>query len=238
MSTLFKKAVRLSLVIGIIIGLSSWAQAIGMPWSQAKLIAANDQHFTDVQKLSGTGDVKFYQINLNPHQTWRITLDIPIDAPVVFQPQLVVFQPSSSTIGPLLPFTQPPNTIGLVYAASGTKTVFNSLTQTKTIKILDIAPRLTVAGDYFLAVYNWGSSQDHYRLTVDHQPLNLNWTDVLTVTGDWWNDQLLAGFSASSLFMPLLLIVLFALTWIRLNHRWLKHQPSSSTRPKNAKSKP
>lgn len=197
------------------------ASTDGKVWQQPIPIPDRSPQFIDYQSLQKTGDVRYYRLHISQPTTTRIELSIPRSVSRKFVPQLVIFEPSDVTIGPILPFDQPLLTLAQVYPATQPRQVVNAFTQTLSTVRLEAQPELTAPGSYILAVYNAGSSAGHVKLTVDRGTSLTQWQDAWLMPVRWWQDQSFAGLSFLTLITPVLIGLTLWFVYLRLDHHQL-----------------
>lgn len=178
--------------------------------------------------LGSTGDVRFYQVVVNQAEHLNAMIDVPVWADPKFHPQLVVYQPDSSTNGPSLPMVQPPGTIALVYPLTDHTRHFEAWTQISTVERLQAKLDFPVPGTYYLAIYNADSSRGRFRLTLAPGATN-HANGILTWPKCWWISQMWANPSVMTLFAPLVLIVIIiAIAWCAMH--WTDPKKQSHTK--------
>lgn len=211
----------------------------GATWQQPRILDSKKELVLNYGKLEATGDAVYYRLSIDAPLTIKFQIDIARHASPKFAPQLVVFEPYTSTIGPILPLEQPPQTIALVYPMTTVKEAFNPATQTAYAVRLEAQPELKTPGTYLIAVYNAGSAGGAYRLTMGDHPMTAGWQDTWMMPIFWWHDQTFTGFSWLTLIFPLILALLVWLVYLRLDHHQLHvHKTYSKPAPKRNVNKP
>jgi hypothetical protein len=162
-------------VLVICLSQPSRAAKQGSTWQRPRTLNSKQELVLNYGKLEATGDAVYYRLSIAASLTVKFQIDIPRHASSKFAPQLVVFEPYTSTIGPLLPLAQPPQTIALVYPMTTVKEVFNPATQTAYAVRLEAQPEFKTPGTYLIAVYNAGTVGGTYRLTMGDHPMMAGW---------------------------------------------------------------
>lgn len=229
--------IAVTLVFIVVVSTQSTLATDGTTWPEAKNIKLSGGQFIDYRRLSETGDAVYYRVDIAVPSIVRFDVSISRSASTKFVPQVVVYEPSDQTIGPLLPLDQPPETIARVYPITQTRTVFNAFTQTQTDVRLEAQPEFTVPGTYIFAVYNAGTVGGQYRLMLDRGASIAQWQDAWQMPKRWWQDQAFAGFSWLTLITPALITLVVWLVYLRLDHHQL-HVHKAYPQPVNKKSKP
>lgn len=197
----------------------------GTAWSTARVLNADASLSTAYGQLASVGSVHWYRLGISQPTTLRAEIGTSTATSTDFSPRLAVFQPSSATVGPLLPIPQPPQTTAMVYAATNTADeTFDGLTQIVYSRRLDTTISLPVAGTYYLAVYNAGPAAGQYRLLTNHpQTWDIGWSELWQLPVRWWQDQAFAGWTWRTTLTPLLLAVLIVLVIEQLRYYHLHH---------------
>lgn len=209
------------------------AANVGSTWENPIDIPVKELLYTNYRTLESTGDVVFYRLQLDRPQYVRVSLGLSQSSSEKFVPRVVVFKPQSSVIGPLLPFPQPPKTIGLVYPLVAPRAMFEPYTQTTYDVRLDTNIALNVAGTYYFAVYDAGSAPGEYRFSFDRGSPLVRWQDAWSMPMHWWRAQTFAGFSWQTLILPTMVVLGLWLVWLRLDHHQLhphKRYPPGSAK--------
>lgn len=170
--------------------------------------------------LGGSGSAAWFTFSLTEPTTVDVALSVPAGSSKNFQPRLVVYQPESMTVGPVLPISQPPNTAALIYRSTEGPTTFDIVGFVEQQRKLQATLTLPAAGRYYLAVYNAGQASGRWRLQLGQAS-----PAVATLTRwpiRWWQDQAWAGWTTKTLFLPfwvVALIVWWGLMFHRRSHR-------------------
>lgn len=202
------------------------------------VIPKSDKPFMSYGMLSGVGDVVYYRLHVDGPQDVPIRVDIPQRTGKQMALGLVVLEPSDSTIGPVLPFTQPPQTTAMVYPMTTTKERFDPQSQVNYAVRLEAKPHLSAAGTYLIAVYNSGSVSGPFRFIIGDPLHYFSWSDMWMMPGQWWQGQLFAGITWCSFLMPALVLLALWLVYMRLDHHQLhvhKSYPARVTKIKKKK---
>lgn len=164
--------------------------------------------------LGSTGDARFFQVTVKKIGILSAAIDVPVWADPKFHPQLVVYQPDSSTTGPALSMVQPPGTIALVYPLTEQNRHFEAWTQITAVKRLQAQIDLPVTGTYYLAVYNADRVSGRFRLTLT-QPTSLATIGMMSWPKCWWISQMWANPSITTPFAPLaVLAIILVMVWM------------------------
>ncbi|MEK7537596.1 MAG: hypothetical protein AAB619_01325 [Patescibacteria group bacterium] len=209
------------------------AAGTGDSWQQPVTINVNARQFTDYRTLRATGDAVYYRLTVDQPRRVRIQISISRSAAAKFAPQVVLFRPHDTTVGPILPVEQPPETIALVYPMTAPRVVFDVFTQTLYTVRLEAQPVWPTAGTYIFAVYNAGSAGGQYRFLLDRGSAVAQWPDAWQLPIRWWRDQAFAGFSWLTFITPALIALGLWLVWLRLDHHQL--HPHKKYPPRKAK---
>lgn len=225
-------AICLGLFITVLVINSSLplAAELGSTWQRPLVLDLGSQPFVHYGKLGSTGEAIYFRLPISQPVSPTFQIDIPSNVSPKFAPQLVVFEPYSSTIGPLLPLAQPPKTIALVYPMTTVKEVFDPMTQAAYRIRLEAKPELTTPGTYLIAVYNAGSVGGSYRMMMGDNLSMAKWPDVWMIPMNWWSSQMFVGFSWMTLIFPTILGLLIWLIYLRLDHHQLHVHKKYPTR--------
>ena len=139
----------------------------GATYSDPITIDVTAKHFVDYRQLDGVGDAVYYRVTVSKATQAQFQVSIPESAATKFAPQLVLFLPYSSTVGPLLPVIQPPKTLALVYPMTAPNTGFDALTQTSSTVRLQAKPNFPEAGTYTFAIYNAGQAAGQFKFFLN-----------------------------------------------------------------------
>lgn len=208
-------------VLVVVFSLPSRAAGVGETWQRPIIISADHETALYYGQLDKTGDAVYYQMTITTPQTLALRIDVARQANAKFAPQLVVYEPYTTTIGPLLPMDQPPQTIARVYPMTRVEEIFDLTTQVSYAVRLQAEPELAVPGTYRLAVYNAGSAGGTYRLVLGNNTMMAKWPDVWMMPIYWWHDQTFTGFSWLTLIFPVILALLLWLVYLRLDYHQL-----------------
>jgi len=208
----------------------------GTNWKNPISITDRPQQFIHYHSFQKTGDVSYYRFQVSQPTTARFEISLPRSANAKFAPQLVIFEPSSATIGPILPIEQPPLTIAQVYPVTQPRQAMNAFTQTLSTVRLEAQPEFTVAGTYLFAVYNAGSAAGNFKLVVDHGSSLAQWQDAWLMPVRWWQDQAFAGLSLLTLITPVLIGLALWFVYLRLDHHQLHVHKTYPTRTRKKSS--
>lgn len=211
------------LMLVLVVGLtkSSLASDRGLTWQVPIDISADQQPFIHYAKLYTTGDAVYYRVTVSAPSSIRFEVSTSRSATSKFAPQVVLFQPNDTTVGPILPVEQPPQTIALVYPITQPRESFDAFTQTVSSVRLEARPVFYIPGTYTFAIYNAGSSGGQFKFTLVQGTSNAVWQDAWQMPYRWWQDQTFAGFSWLTLITPLLLGLCVWSVYLRLDHHRL-----------------
>lgn len=159
--------------------------------------------------LPRLGQARFVRFAVDAPSTVYIQLAVPANAAADFQPRLVVYSPSTTTVGPSLPITQPASTIATVYPVSGHERLFERLTQGSYAVVLANPIEVTEPGDYYIAVYNAGDDGGSFRLAVS-PTVTLPRTGLMNFGTRWWLTHRWLGFDPGTMFLPGAMLLVFA----------------------------
>lgn len=149
----------------------------------------------------------FYTFSSAADQEIYVQLSRPSRAAGKFTPRLVLYQPDNLSASPVLPMVAPPLTVATIYPA------VDSIARRETIipawfnVSLTRQIKLPVAGKYYLAVYNAGTSTGKYRLVInseDSQPSLSIWQ----FPQRWWLTSLWVGPSWTVIVWPLVVVIM------------------------------
>lgn len=163
-------------------------------------------------RLRTLGEARWLGWNARAGESVTIELAVPLQSDTRFQPTLVTFFPDTQTIGPGLPFEQPPNTLARVYAPQPAVQQYEGLTQTSLGVRLRNTLTVESAGKAYLAVYSPSTIPGSYRLIVRSGAESFDQAALAWPTR-WWYTQAWAGWSLDTLFFPALLLGLFGIGW-------------------------
>lgn len=197
------------------------AANVGTTWNTAVPVQPSSIDFLDYRQLSGTGDVVYYRLDVTQAARFQLRLSLSSLADEKFAPRVVHFRPSLTTIGPILPFEQPPQTLAVVYPMVPEKTVFDPYTQAAYDVRLQMMVMLNDPGRHYLAIYNAGSAAGQYRLEMSQGRSVAALQDTWMMPVQWWRDQTFAGFSWRTLITPGLIALGLWLVYLRLDHHQL-----------------
>lgn len=157
--------------------------------------------------LSQTGSSAFYTFTITRPGSITVSLSVPTWADQDFMPQLVLYEPDSITVGPVLPMAQPPETIASIFPSDSGSLFFDQSSLTVRRQVQETTLVMAKPGRYFLAVYNAGTAAGRWRLAFNGPPKVV---DIFRWPGQCWQDNAWTGWTLQTLFIPLLVLALSA----------------------------
>lgn len=179
-----------------------------LTWSSARPVDVTQSNYF-YGALSRSQPARFYTWTIVQPTTVTIEVGLPRQTDSRFNPALVLYQPSTETVGPVLPMEQPPKTMASVYPASLAVEVVEKSTQISYQQRRHLRLALVTAGQYYLAVYTPAPLAGRYRLAISAATKTSLGT-LLTWPKRWWYAQIWAGYSWETLWVPGMLIAIVA----------------------------
>jgi hypothetical protein len=210
-----------NILLAILVGIVALPVAVSASaWDSWVDLNVTKSNVTDYRHLGGSGSVVYYRVVVTNPTTARFIIRTSRNASKLFAPQIVVFQSSEGTYGPILPIEQPPQTMAIVYGRTSPQVSFDAGTQTVSTTCLSQSISFSSIGVYLVAVYNAGSQPGAYKLIVNPSS-TIAWGDAFTLPKTWAQDQLYAGFGWLTLITPTILLLIGWLVYLRLDHHQL-----------------